>query len=186
VNIDELLLGDAGLALSLAGFSGLVIAVRTAGAIQWQPRDIWSLAWMLGSSMSGLFLALLPILLETWGASEAVSWTSSNAVMATAMALWGVAMNRYDRQLMARGFPARVKYFPMVAFLLFEGTALANVLAVLALVPRTGAFILGLTVSLLAASLALVVFLVILGREASGPTSRVANTVVAIKNEHGE
>jgi hypothetical protein len=41
------LLAIAQIAVTLAGFSGLVVAIRGAPPTAWHPRDIWSLSWML-------------------------------------------------------------------------------------------------------------------------------------------
>jgi hypothetical protein len=57
----DLLIAIAQIAVALAGFSGLIAAIRTAAPDGWHPRDIWSLSWMLGASIGALILALLPL-----------------------------------------------------------------------------------------------------------------------------
>jgi hypothetical protein len=54
----DLLLAISQLAVALAGFSGLIAAIRTATPDGWYPRDIWSLSWMLGTSI-GAFVVLM-------------------------------------------------------------------------------------------------------------------------------
>lgn len=58
--IADFLTTIAQVAVSLAGFSDLIAAIRTAAPEGWQPRDTWSLSWMLGASIGALILALLP------------------------------------------------------------------------------------------------------------------------------
>src|SRR5438874_13543960 len=75
------LLGLAQIAVTLAGFSGLVVAIRGAPSTAWHPRDIWSLAWMFASSLGALFLALLPILLDLCRLSDQLVWKLPNILM---------------------------------------------------------------------------------------------------------
>ena len=76
----ELLLAISQLAVALAGFSGLIAAIRTASPDGWHPRDIWSLSWMLGASIGAL--ALLPPWLELLGGSDQSVYRISSAVAA--------------------------------------------------------------------------------------------------------
>jgi len=171
MDINELLLGLAGVAVSLAGFSGLVIAIRTSASAAWQPRDIWSLSWMLGASIGALFMALLPPLLSLFALSEAQTWRIASLVMATFMISLATGMAIYDLRLKRRGYPARVRYFQNLVFSLFMicgGLALCVAAGWLQDV-RVAILVLGLVASLMASALALVVFLVILAREASAP-----------------
>lgn len=163
----ELLVGLAGVAVSLAGFSGLVVAIRTSAASSWHPRDIWSLSWMLGASMGALFIALLPILLTALGVAEQSTWMVTSFVVFTFMTFWATLMAVYDRRLKTRGYPPRVRYFPTLAFTLFMGCGGLALLATIGVLPRVGIVMLGLIASLFAAALALVVFLVVLAREAA-------------------
>jgi hypothetical protein len=171
MDINEFLLGLAGVAVSLAGFSGLVIAIRTSASATWQPRDIWSLSWMLGASIGALFMALLPPLLSLFALSEAQTWRMASLVMALFMISLATSMAVYDRRLTRQGHLARVRYFPSLVFSLFMicgGLALAVAGGWLQDL-RIAILVLGLVASLMASALALVVFLVILAREASAP-----------------
>lgn len=73
---EAFLLGIAQVAVTLAGFSGLVVAVRGAAPARWHARDIWSLAWMLGTSLGALFLALLPLVLSLFRLPESALWSN--------------------------------------------------------------------------------------------------------------
>ncbi len=78
----ELLLAIAQLAVALAGFSGLIAAIRTAAPDGWYPRDIWSLSWMFGASIGALVLSLLPLWLNLFGWSDETVYRTSSAVAA--------------------------------------------------------------------------------------------------------
>lgn len=168
---NESLLGLAGVAVSLAGFSGLVVAIRTSASARWQPRDIWSLGWMLGASMGALFLALLPVLLSSFSWPEERIWTVASCAMALFMIALSTLLAVYDRRLSRHRHPARVRYFPSLALCLFLGCGGLALASAAGWPPelRAGVFMLGLFVSLLVSALALVVFLIILAREASAP-----------------
>lgn len=169
---EQFLLGIAQVAVTLAGFSGLVVAVRGESPSQWHARDIWSLSWMFGSSFGALFLALLPLLLRTFDLSAPVIWTTACAVMSIFVVLFSVIMIIWGTRLTSAGFPPRVRFFPKVArMVLILSGALAGA-AALGMLPawRVGLFALGLIACLIVAALSLVVFLVVLARAAAGRT----------------
>ena len=166
------LLAIAQIAVTLAGFSGLVVAIRSAPPARWHVRDIWSLAWMLGSSLIGLFLALLPPVLAIFRVPDESIWTIATASMSTVMLTFGLAMAVSGHRLTRLGHPARVRYFPGVAAFLLEGVGFLVGLAAVGVLPHTriGLFAAGLVTCLLVSALSLVVFLVVLAR-AAGTTS---------------
>lgn len=161
-----MLLGLAGVAVSLAGFSGLVIAVRSSAPAGWHPRDIWSLSWMLGASFGALFIALVPVALLGLGVKEGVAWALTDLLIFVFAVSWLVGITRYDRRLKAKGYPPRVRYFPTAALSLFLIFGVAALLGAVGLLPRFGVVVLSVVASLLAAALSLVVFLVVLAGEA--------------------
>lgn len=171
MRVEDLLIGLSELAIALAGFSGLVVAIRTASRAPWHPRDVWSLSWMLGASIGALFIAMTPVLLFHMGVAEATLWVVTDVVMFLFTATFAVAMLVFSQRLDRRGFPPRVPLFPSVASLLFLLAGLTALLAAIGIIPglRTGAIVLGLIVSLLIAALTLVVFLVIMAGEAQPP-----------------
>jgi hypothetical protein len=89
---ESLLMTIAQVAVTLAGFCGLVIAMRTTPTARWHARDTWSLAWMLGTSLGALFLALLPLLLESFGLSKGFLWMLATMIMSGAMLVFASAM----------------------------------------------------------------------------------------------
>ena len=77
----ELLIAIAQIAVALAGFSGLIAAIRTAAPEGWHPRDVWSLSWMLGASIGALLFALLPAWLALFGMDEAGVYRIASALV---------------------------------------------------------------------------------------------------------
>lgn len=163
----EFLLSLAEIAVALAGFSGLIVAIRATATDGWHPRDIWSLSWMMGASVGVLFLALLPLWLGGFDLPAAAAYHVSAIVACVYCAALLVLMTAIGRTLTRRGYPRRIPFFPTAMVTLLV-TALAAVGAVAAgAVPtgRThGTYTGGLIALLLVASLALAVFLVLLAR----------------------
>src|SRR5436190_1320803 len=165
---DGFLLTVSQIAVALAGFSGLVVAIRGGSSTGWHPRDIWSLSWMFGASIGPLFLALLPILLSFFHLPEEIVWTVANLVMGAFMLIFALTMAFSGRRLTKLGHRPRVRYFPIAATLLLSICGCLAALAALGIFRqvRVGVFALGLIACLLVSALALVVFLVILARAA--------------------
>ncbi len=160
---DGFFLTIAQVAVTLAGFSGLVVAMRGNAPDTWHPRDIWSLSWMLGTSFGALFLALLPPLLGFLHFSESSTWVISDLTMCLFMAGLSVVLAISGRRLTSRGHPPRVRGFPVAAvMLLLVSAGLSGVSAIFFPQWRTGFFALGLVICLFVSALALVVFLVLL------------------------
>ena len=162
------LLAIAQIAVTLAGFSGLVVAIRGAPPTAWHPRDIWSLSWMFGTSLGALFMALLPVLLAFFHLREGLIWTVASLVMCAFMIVFAVAMTLSGRRLTRSGHRPRVRYFPMGATLLLLTCGFLSGLGGVGVFsqPRIGFFVLGLVACLLVSALSLVVFLVVLARAA--------------------
>ena len=167
---EALLLTIAQVAVTLAGFSGLVVAIRGAPASAWHARDIWSLSWMFGTSFGALFLALLPLLLGAFRVSEEAVWIVANMIMSIFVVLFSVIMIVWGHRLTKAGHPPRVRFFPraaralLVMCALLAGAGAAGLFREL----RVGFFVAGLISCLLVAALSLVVFLVVLARAAAG------------------
>jgi hypothetical protein len=165
---DALLFAIAQISVSLAGFSGLIAALRATTG-EWHPRDIWSLSWMLGSSVGALLLALLPPWLAlAGGATDEHVYRVSCAGSAVAIGSFAIAMSLAGRRLTRRGFPRRVPAVPTTLFVLLGGAGLIDALgAAGAWGDRLAfAYVGSLMVLLVAAVLALCVFLILLARTA--------------------
>jgi len=164
----DLLVAIAQIAVALAGFSGLIAAIRTASPEGWHPRDIWSLAWMLGASVGALILALLPPWLMLVRGTEASAYQWSSAVACAYMTVFGCAMAWRGWQLTRGGYPPRVPLIPSAIGLLLVVATLATGAGAagwlrLSLVP---AYVGSLLALLLVSALVLAIFLVLLARSA--------------------
>lgn len=162
----DLLLEISQLAVALAGFSGLIAAIRTAAPDGWHPRDIWSLSWMFGASIAALVLSLLPLWLVLFDWSYETVYRISCGVAAVSIGGFVSVMAWTGRRLSLAGHPPRVRYFPstIVSLLgLFASLMVAGAAGGLrgSLVP---AYVGTLIALLLASVLVLAMFLVLLAR----------------------
>jgi hypothetical protein len=162
----DILLAISQLAAALAGFSGLIAAIRTAAHDGWYPRDIWSLSWMLGASIGALVLALLPLWLALFGWTDEVVYRISSVVACLYIGTFVCVMAWTGRRLTRSGHPPRVRYFPFAVALLLGASAVvagAGAAGWLqgSVVP---AYVGCLIALLLASAMVLAVFLVLLAR----------------------
>jgi hypothetical protein len=166
--VTEFLVTTAQVGVALAGFSGLIAAIRTASPEGWHPRDIWSLAWMLGTSMGALMFALLPMWLSLFDWSDARVYRLASAILALYTFVLAGVLARAGRRLTRNGYPPRVPLFPFVLVSLMLVSASAATIGALggwgdALVAVYAGCIVAL---LLASVLVLAIFLVLLARMA--------------------
>ena len=162
----DLLLAISQLAVALAGFSGLIAAIRTAAPDGWYPRDIWSLSWMLGASIGALVLSLLPLWLALFAWPDETVYRVSSAVAAVTIGSFVSVMAWTGRRLTRAGHPPRVRYFPVtIVFLLGLASIVMAAAAAGGLRESIVAAYVGTLIALLLASvLVLAVFLVLLAR----------------------
>ncbi len=82
----ETLIGVAELAIALAGFSGIVVAFRSASHGSWHAGDHLRLAFLLESSLTAAGFALLTLLLlTTFPEQPALAWRLGSVFWALAM-----------------------------------------------------------------------------------------------------
>ena len=162
----DLLLAISQLAVALAGFSGLIAAIRTAAPDGWYPRDIWSLSWMLGASIGALVLSLLPVWLTLFGWPDEIVYRVASAVASLCIGSFVVVMAWTGRRLTRTGHPPRVRYFPAaIVFLLgLASMVMAAGAAGMLRGSIVAAYVGTLIALLLASVLVLAVFLVLLAR----------------------
>ena len=162
----ELLLAISQLAVALAGFSGLIAAIRTAAPDGWFPRDIWSLSWMLGASIGALVLSLLPLWLALFAWPDEAVYRVSSAVAAVTIGSFVGVMAWTGRRLTRAGHSPRVRYFPAtIVFLLgLASVVMAAGAAGMLRGSIVAAYVGTLIALLLASVLVLAVFLVLLAR----------------------
>lgn len=164
---EALLLTIAQVSVTLAGFSSLVIAIRSTPASDWHPRDTWSLSWMLGTSLGALFLALFPLLLVSFDFREAVIWQTADLMAGAYMIIFAAVMILSGRRLTKLGHRPRVHFFPPAASMLLLLCGIFCWIAGLMGRGAFGFFILGLIACLFVSALSVVVFLTVLARTAA-------------------
>lgn len=75
------LLTIAQISVTLAGFSGVMIALRGSGHHAWSAQDRFGLANVLGASVGTLFGSLLPFPLAYLGWSQELVWGIANGAL---------------------------------------------------------------------------------------------------------
>ena len=69
--------------VTLAGFSGVVVAFRVQGAHKWAPLELRALWFLIGDSFLVLLFSLLPILLSLAGWTDDSVWAACSASLGT-------------------------------------------------------------------------------------------------------
>jgi len=90
----------ANVAITLAAFSGLVVAFRVRGARTWSPTELRVLWFLIGDSFLVVFFALLPPPLTLLNMPPDVMWGICSALLGSwfiigdLLALWGERRDR--------------------------------------------------------------------------------------------
>lgn len=166
MSAENLLIAITQVAAAIAGFSGLIAAIRSASPDGWHPRDIWSLSWMLGASIGALVLGLLPLWLTLFDWSDALVYRASSAVASLYIGALVCVLVWTGRRLTRRGYPPRIPVFPSAIALVLGVSAVAAAAAAAGWSPRSViAVYVGSLIALLVASvLVLAIFLMLLAR----------------------
>lgn len=113
---DEISFGTlAELSVTLAGFSGLIAALRHRPMSQWHPRVRLNFVLALIYSFGGLLFALLPSMLHDLGLHD---WVAQNALFLISGVLFAGFSAREDRRLNRAGFLKRARHTWIVAWAL--------------------------------------------------------------------
>ena len=72
----------AEIGVALAGFSGIVVALRQRSVESWSPPEILRLRFLVYSSVLIFLFALLPFAFHHLGAAPAVTWSVSSLALA--------------------------------------------------------------------------------------------------------
>jgi hypothetical protein len=97
VDPTEALLAIAQIALGLAGFGGIFVAVGRERRAALRPADSYRLTLLLSTALSTLVLSLVPVALRALELSEASVWRSSSAAMSALLLGLGFATVRMRR-----------------------------------------------------------------------------------------
>ncbi|HEY5775798.1 MAG TPA: hypothetical protein VIS57_06920 [Xanthomonadales bacterium] len=148
INIIDVLLAFSQLALGLAGFAAILVALSGSPS-QWTAVDAFRIKNMLAFSFAGIFLALVPVLLTFFTVPEPELWKTSLLVLATftfggaLFALAGVRRLSVPERAVLRG--------PLVVIVLSILLTAASIEAIMAFGSATaapGVFFAGLLVML--------------------------------------
>lgn len=87
MNHTDTLLTLAQLSLGLAGFSGIIVALRQRGLEQWPRHELVRFRYMLELAVFSILFELLPLLISSWGVRPELTWRACSF----ALACWLVA-----------------------------------------------------------------------------------------------
>jgi len=108
----------AGLGLSVAGFAGLVTALRGEG--HWSRADLWRLRNIVGSSLLFVFVALLPVPIFRAFGDERLTISIMSAVIALIFANGIFRAFRDDREWPGFARQAALILAPQIAVMLLN------------------------------------------------------------------
>jgi hypothetical protein len=126
VDPTETLLAIAQIALGLAGFGGIFVALGRERAETRRPADVYRLTLLLSTALSTLVLSLLPVALRALGLPEAAVWALSSTVMSAllvGLALVTVRMRRPHREEIRAG---EAPFVAMLIWVLSVATLVAQ------------------------------------------------------------
>jgi hypothetical protein len=78
---EEVLMGVAGVAIALIGFSGVVTALGRRGSGKWSPAETLQLTTLVNPCIVTLYAAFVPIGLGLVTADAEIIWRASNAAV---------------------------------------------------------------------------------------------------------
>lgn len=94
----EALLSIAEIAVALAGFGGIFVALARDPAAERSPANTYRLVMLLSAALSTLVLALLPVALLAFDLGERAIWTVASGAMAALITTLLVVTARYRRR----------------------------------------------------------------------------------------
>jgi hypothetical protein len=153
----------AQVAITFAGFSGVVVAFRSRGAEAWSPTELRVLWFFFTDSFLVLFLALLPVALAlaTWPA-DAI-WGLCNALLGSWFIIGNLLALRGEIQDRAKGQAASVPVITPILYavcIIALGAGIALWLSAFDFIVRRGqaVFVLGLMTLLVLRGLGIFIF----------------------------
>ncbi len=154
----------AKIAVTLAGFSGLVVTIRFRGAQPWSSTELRLLWLLIGDSFLVLFFSLLPFPMALAGWSQATVWGWCSALLGSWFILGNLLALRGERRDRAA---QRLVTVPVITPVLYAIFAVALAMGVAlwlsvwdAVVPRGQAvYVLGLMVLLAFAAIEFLFFI---------------------------
>ena len=115
----------AEIGVALAGFSGIVVALRQRSVESWSILEVLRLRLMLYASVSALLFALLPFAPHHLGASPAVIWSASSLALAV-LFVFALSLPSARTRPSRTGLSLRWYVFYSSGTLIATATLLAN------------------------------------------------------------
>ena len=161
---EDVLYALAGVAVTIAGFSGVVVVLPLRDAPSWSPKEIRMLRLLIGDSLIVLFLALLPVPLSLANWSPGAIWSFCSALLGSwfligdLIAVRGELSDRAEKQSDTNPLNAPMRYGIYLVALLMGVVLWLSALGALA--PAGQAlYVLGLMVLLAIAAIEFVFFI---------------------------
>jgi hypothetical protein len=162
----------AEVAITLAGFSGVVVAFRLRGAHSWSPTELRVLWFLILDSLWVLFFSLLPFPLALANWSDDALWGTCNALLGSwfiignLLAFRGDRRDRIAQQQITVPVITTILYVTIVAGL---AIGIALWLSALDLLVARGqaVYVLGLILQLAFAAVEFLFFIALVSRSAS-------------------
>ena len=162
----------AEVAITLAGFSGVVVAFRLRGAHSWSPTELRVLWLLIGDSFLVLFFSLLPFPLAIANWSDEALWGFCNALLGSwfiignLLALRGERRDRAAQQLIT--VPVITPIFYVIVIVAIAMGIVLWLSTLDLLVPRGQAvYVLGLIALLAFAAVEFLFFIALVSRSSS-------------------
>jgi hypothetical protein len=160
----------AEVSVSLAGFSGVVVAFRLRGIQGWSPTELRVLWLLIGDSFLILLFSLLPIPLALANWSQDALWAFCNALLGLSFIVIDLLVFRAERRDRAKRQHITVPVISTILYTLMiaaVGMGIALLLSALNLiVPRGQAvYVLGLMFSLAFAALEFMFFIALMSQQ---------------------
>lgn len=113
---EEILYALAGVAVTIAGFSGVVVVLPLRDTPSWSSNEIRMLRLLIGDSLIALFLALLPVPLSLANWSPEATWALCSALLGSwfligdFLAVRGELKDRAEQQPVANPLNAPIRF----------------------------------------------------------------------------
>jgi uncharacterized membrane protein YecN with MAPEG domain len=131
VDRSEVLLAVAQVALGLAGFGGVFVALSREEHGERRPANAYRMVLLQSSALSTLLLSLLPLGFESLGLADAAIWALSSALMALlvgTISLVAIRLRRRHGEEIRAGEQRQVAILTGVTAFLTVAAQLANAL----------------------------------------------------------
>jgi len=124
----EALLAIAQIALGLAGFGGVFVAVGRGGAAERRPADTYRLVLLLTTALATLALSFLPVTLRALGLEGSSVWRLASALLAAVVAALLFVFRRWRLRYLDEIREGEAAWVATGVLLVFAGLVAAELL----------------------------------------------------------